>query len=65
MKFKEDIKMKMLVKMKNYKTFEIVEKLCNDYNHALTWINYFMKTYNDTWQYPNTEINIKPFYKKA
>lgn len=57
--------MKMLVKMKNYKTFEIIEKVCIDYNHALTWIKYFMKTYSDTWQYPNTEINIKPFYKKA
>lgn len=57
--------MKMLVKMKNYKTLEIIEKLCNDYSHAITWITYFMKENNDTWQYPNTEINIKPFYKKS
>ncbi len=53
----------MLVRLENKDTLEIVEKTCNDYSHAKTWLENFIREFSDEWNYHNTKITLTPIEK--
>lgn len=50
----------MLVKLFNleYKISKVKE--CNDYCHAIAWIEHYIKTNSKEWNYHNTQILLQP-----